>query len=115
MSSTAVSKAKSCYSCRRRKVKCDGARPICGHCLKLPSGRDDCQYPDDGPSQADMLEAQVAVLEDRLAKLQGPGEPVTLFNPHHRGSQHAGLPHSSREAKAATVIGEPPQQTARAL
>ncbi|KAL1737171.1 hypothetical protein EV714DRAFT_241019 [Schizophyllum commune] len=95
--------------------KCDGGRPICGHCLKTPSGHDDCQYPDDGPSQADMLEAQVAVLEDRLAKLQGPGEPVTLHNPHHRSAQHATSPSSTREGRAATMISEPPPQTARVL
>ncbi|TRM66360.1 hypothetical protein BD626DRAFT_487573 [Schizophyllum amplum] len=115
MSSAIPSKAKSCYNCRRRKVKCDGARPICGHCLKTPTGRDDCQYLEDGPSQADMLEAQVAALEDRLAKLQGPGEPITLFNPHQRRAQQPSLPPSSREARAATVVDEPPQQTARAL
>ena len=51
-----------------------------------------------------MLEAQVAVLEDRLAKLQGPGEPVTLHNPHHRSAQHATSPSSTREARAATII-----------
>ena len=37
----------SCVTCRRRKVKCDKTRPICGGCQKA---NEDCVYSDDGPA-----------------------------------------------------------------
>ncbi|TEA13686.1 Sorbicillinoid biosynthetic cluster transcription factor sor3 [Colletotrichum sidae] len=34
----------ACEACRRRKVKCDGARPACGNCWKRTDLRDGCAY-----------------------------------------------------------------------
>ncbi|KAK1984184.1 hypothetical protein LZ30DRAFT_748053 [Colletotrichum cereale] len=34
----------ACEACRRRKVKCDGARPACGNCWKRTDLRDGCTY-----------------------------------------------------------------------
>jgi hypothetical protein len=33
---------RGCYSCKRRKIKCQETRPACGHCLK---GGIKCDYP----------------------------------------------------------------------
>jgi len=41
-------KVLSCMDCRRRKVQCDRALPICGRCEK--AGKP-CSYEDDSPSQ----------------------------------------------------------------
>ncbi|KZL71544.1 fungal specific transcription factor [Colletotrichum tofieldiae] len=34
----------ACEACRRRKVKCDGARPACGNCSKRTDLRNECTY-----------------------------------------------------------------------
>ncbi|OAL57103.1 hypothetical protein IQ07DRAFT_582349 [Pyrenochaeta sp. DS3sAY3a] len=34
----------ACEVCRRRKVKCDGGRPVCGNCSKRPAFRLSCNY-----------------------------------------------------------------------
>ncbi|KXH49471.1 fungal specific transcription factor [Colletotrichum simmondsii] len=34
----------ACEACRRRKVKCDGARPACGNCWKRTDLRNGCTY-----------------------------------------------------------------------
>ena len=41
-------KVLSCMDCRRRKVQCDRATPMCGRCEK--AGKP-CSYEDDSPSQ----------------------------------------------------------------
>ncbi|KAI5209114.1 hypothetical protein E4T39_01010 [Aureobasidium subglaciale] len=41
-------KVLSCLDCRRRKVQCDRALPVCGRCEK--AGKP-CSYEDEGPSQ----------------------------------------------------------------
>ena len=36
--------AVACTDCRRRKLKCDGVRPVCGRCSKRPELRGRCTY-----------------------------------------------------------------------
>ncbi|EJF65111.1 hypothetical protein DICSQDRAFT_132648 [Dichomitus squalens LYAD-421 SS1] len=40
----------ACYQCRARKIRCDGAKPICCNCQKRPSKADHCNY-DSGPNR----------------------------------------------------------------
>ncbi|KAH9942321.1 uncharacterized protein BXZ73DRAFT_97734 [Epithele typhae] len=40
----------ACYQCRARKVRCDGAKPVCCNCEKRPNGADPCSY-DKGPNR----------------------------------------------------------------
>ncbi|KAH8699175.1 hypothetical protein BGW36DRAFT_293602 [Talaromyces proteolyticus] len=40
----------SCHTCRRRKVKCDKAHPICGNCLKNGT---ECNYDTAAPKKGD--------------------------------------------------------------
>ncbi|KAJ6457951.1 hypothetical protein C8R45DRAFT_1032383 [Mycena sanguinolenta] len=37
---------RACTNCRRRKIKCDGVRPICSQCrTRPPRSKEPCQYP----------------------------------------------------------------------
>ncbi|KAK7022189.1 hypothetical protein R3P38DRAFT_1111858 [Favolaschia claudopus] len=63
---------KACCNCRRRKIKCDGGRPECKNCLTSLGFRD-CEYDDDdGPTQSQMLQEQIAVVEARIEELRNP-------------------------------------------
>ena len=48
----------ACESCRARKIRCDGDRPICGPCSQRLHGQQSCLYTKDGPK--DGVEEQVA-------------------------------------------------------
>lgn len=43
-----VRKPPACTQCRKRKIGCDRAKPICGNCVKY--NKPDCFYPD-GPGK----------------------------------------------------------------
>lgn len=59
----------SCLTCRRRKVRCDGTKPVCGSCSRAD---EQCTYSLHDPSAARLLsrldrsEARVAELEEAL-------------------------------------------------
>ncbi|KAJ7063734.1 hypothetical protein C8F01DRAFT_88862 [Mycena amicta] len=64
-----LKRGTACMNCRFLKIKCDGARPICGPCSKHPKD-DECEYTD-GPA--------------RLQELERPEEntpSVTLYDPY---------------------------------
>ncbi|KIP10264.1 hypothetical protein PHLGIDRAFT_125626 [Phlebiopsis gigantea 11061_1 CR5-6] len=69
-SANALQRGKACLSCRKRKMRCDGQRPICTQCVK--GNRDgECQYHDKKQiSRTEMLRAKVAKLEARLRELE---------------------------------------------
>ncbi|KAJ6559857.1 hypothetical protein B0H19DRAFT_1234343 [Mycena capillaripes] len=67
---------KACTNCRRRKIKCDGARPLCNQCrLRPPRSKEPCQYPrpesqiiqDESSSQ--MIET-IHTLKSRIQELE---------------------------------------------
>ncbi|KAK9368339.1 fungal-specific transcription factor domain-containing protein [Lipomyces kononenkoae] len=62
-----LSKRIACVICRRRKLRCDGARPACGTCARL---HHDCVYEEtrrkSGPKRG-----YVKMLEERLAHVEG--------------------------------------------
>ncbi|KAK1973419.1 hypothetical protein LZ30DRAFT_15917 [Colletotrichum cereale] len=58
----------ACTSCRRRKLKCDGQRPVCSSCASM--GRTRCEY-DAGPGVT-----RFAALKTKYEELQ---RRVTLF------------------------------------
>nr|GAT54467.1 predicted protein [Mycena chlorophos] len=67
------------------RQKCDGAKPICGPCLRAPKD-DECEYAD-GPtrSRTKALEDTVQRLEARLHELEHPDETtpsITLYDPY---------------------------------
>ncbi|KAI0028440.1 hypothetical protein K488DRAFT_27143, partial [Vararia minispora EC-137] len=70
--SSALQRGKACLNCRRRKMKCDGVRPVCGPCDHAGRG-DDCEYTDgQGRSRTKMLEETIGRLEARIHELENP-------------------------------------------
>ncbi|KZT03463.1 uncharacterized protein LAESUDRAFT_729034 [Laetiporus sulphureus 93-53] len=60
----------ACLCCRKRKMKCDGLRPVCTQCLKSNRGAD-CQYYEKKHiSRTQLLQQKVAKLEARLRELE---------------------------------------------
>ncbi|THU85456.1 hypothetical protein K435DRAFT_843254 [Dendrothele bispora CBS 962.96] len=62
--------------------KCDGVRPICGPCNA--SGHN-CRYSDGSPSEDQMLQEEIALLESRLEQLQNPAgssRSMSLHSPY---------------------------------
>lgn len=72
------SKRMACVLCRKRKLKCDGARPACATCARLSH---DCVYDEirkkSGPKRGYVkaLEARLAQVETML-KTQDPSPPA---------------------------------------
>ncbi|KAF7364925.1 Fungal-trans domain-containing protein [Mycena venus] len=93
---------KICVHCRRRRVKCDGARPKCGACSRSLSLQD-CEYADEGQTtRTHMLEEQIANVEARIEELQksGPSVPLALQNPYS-ASRHSSS--HSRSSSSSSV------------
>ncbi|CAL1711177.1 unnamed protein product [Somion occarium] len=72
-------KGKACLNCRRRKMKCDCVRPVCGQCVRFNRERD-CEYTDgDQRSRTEILEEQIATLQARIGTLENPVDPVATI------------------------------------
>ncbi|KAI0058715.1 hypothetical protein BV25DRAFT_1810255 [Artomyces pyxidatus] len=106
-SSSTLQRGKACLNCRRRKMKCDGVRPVCGPCSRS-NRSDDCEYTDgQGRTRTQILEENIAQLEARIHELENPesaSASVTLHDPHsaYFQSQH-GSPSSGASSPA---VGE---------
>ncbi|KAH9926098.1 uncharacterized protein B0H18DRAFT_1085062 [Fomitopsis serialis] len=67
---TPLQRGMACLCCRKRKMKCDGLRPVCSQCLKANRGVD-CQYHEKKHvSRTQLLQQKVAKLEARLRELE---------------------------------------------
>ncbi|KAH8112455.1 hypothetical protein DFH11DRAFT_1785696 [Phellopilus nigrolimitatus] len=95
---TVLQRGKACLSCRRRKMKCDGARPYCTQCIR-GNRADDCEYTDgQGRTHTQVLEENVALLQARIQELEAPDlskRPILLHDPYET-SRQAGSSASSR-------------------
>ncbi|KAK0493296.1 hypothetical protein EDD18DRAFT_1108087 [Armillaria luteobubalina] len=95
---------QACIHCRRRKMRCDGARPICGQCSR-GNRSDDCQYKDgQGRTKMEVLEENISRVEARIRELENPqaqGPPVLLNNPYS-------IPGSSPNPSVSTGLVVPP-------
>ncbi|KAL0065433.1 hypothetical protein AAF712_007497 [Marasmius tenuissimus] len=103
-SSKPLKRGKACLTCRFLKIKCDGARPICGPCERHPKD-DPCEYADGpGRSRTRVLEDAVSRLEARLREYENPDESpsVALHNPYHR------LTSSSEEGRLHLAVSSIP-------
>ncbi|KAI0345051.1 hypothetical protein BDW22DRAFT_990093 [Trametopsis cervina] len=70
-----LQRGKACLSCRQRKMRCDGVRPVCSQCSKAHR-ETDCQYQDKKQvSRTEMLRAKVKRLEERLRSLENEQSP----------------------------------------
>ncbi|KAG7098039.1 hypothetical protein E1B28_000015 [Marasmius oreades] len=61
-------RGKACLNCRFLKIKCDGVKPTCGQCIRVPKD-DPCEYTD-GPSRTILLQQNVAQLQARIRELE---------------------------------------------
>ncbi|KAJ7763051.1 Zn(2)-Cys(6) binuclear cluster domain-containing protein [Mycena metata] len=66
-------RGKACINCRHLKIKCDGVRPVCGQCARVPKD-DPCEFTDT-MSRTQELESTVERLQSRLNELQGVAGP----------------------------------------
>ncbi|KAJ6565890.1 hypothetical protein DFH09DRAFT_1363659 [Mycena vulgaris] len=81
-------KGKACINCRRRKIKCDGDKPMCGPCSRYSVAFGDCEYSETGASSGQMLEEQISVLQARIEELEKPkGQRLNLSIPRASGSR----------------------------
>ncbi|KAJ7437288.1 hypothetical protein B0H11DRAFT_2362125 [Mycena galericulata] len=78
---TPLQKGKACVNCRRRKIKCDGAKPMCGPCAKYSTTFSDCEYTEEGISHAQMLEDQISILQTRIEELESPNRSTVSRSP----------------------------------
>ncbi|KAI0030255.1 hypothetical protein K488DRAFT_87926 [Vararia minispora EC-137] len=93
-STSMLPRGKACLNCKHRKMKCDGAQPVCGPCARLE--RRDCEYVQgQAQSSTHSLEKKVANLRARLKDLQDAGSEGSRSNaPSSRSSTPAPSPHA---------------------
>ncbi|KAJ7901078.1 hypothetical protein B0H14DRAFT_2330799 [Mycena olivaceomarginata] len=91
-----LSRGQACFSCRRRKMRCDGVHPICGQCKS--ARRDaDCEYVHGQKrARAEMLQESISQIERRIYELEHPDlnhQPeVVLQQPYPSGTWAADEP-----------------------
>jgi hypothetical protein len=68
---TPLQRGSACLSCRKRKMKCDGSRPVCQQCSRANRAAD-CEY-DDGKTKTrtQILQEKIQRLESRIRELEG--------------------------------------------
>ncbi|KAJ7611661.1 hypothetical protein FB45DRAFT_313702 [Roridomyces roridus] len=97
---TPLQRGSACLSCRKRKLKCDGTRPICTQCIKM-NRDDECEYDDKKQkSRTQKLKEKLSVLEQRLRELESESAAAS---PSGSDASSLGLPltqHSSPELTA---------------
>ncbi|KAF8175475.1 hypothetical protein K438DRAFT_1480685, partial [Mycena galopus ATCC 62051] len=65
-------RGQACFDCRRRKMKCDGVRPICGQC-KRGRREADCEYiSGQKRARAEILQESISQVERRIYELENP-------------------------------------------
>ncbi|KAH9832855.1 uncharacterized protein C8Q71DRAFT_241611 [Rhodofomes roseus] len=63
----------ACMNCRRRKLKCDTAKPVCGQCART-NRHDECEYMDgSSASRTQDLETNLTRLQGRIQELEQQG------------------------------------------
>lgn len=85
-----LQRGSACLSCRRRKMKCDGSRPVCQQCTRA-NRTADCEY-DEGKSKTrtQLLQEKIQRLELRIQEMESSGSyGHSIDNPvygHHDSS-----------------------------
>ncbi|GBE80506.1 hypothetical protein SCP_0302210 [Sparassis crispa] len=84
-SSSTLQRGKACLRCRKRKMRCDGAKPACQQCVRAKKA-DGCEYDDGkGKTRTQLMREHIARLESRIKELETnetSTPSVTLFDPH---------------------------------
>ncbi|KAL7279257.1 hypothetical protein ACG7TL_007098 [Trametes sanguinea] len=88
-------------------MRCDGARPICGQCIRT-NREIDCEYTDGpGPSPTQILEEQIARLESRIRELEHPElvPPSVTLNPATAAALRTQSPSGSIGSAGRSLLG----------
>ncbi|KAJ3842735.1 Zn(2)-Cys(6) binuclear cluster domain-containing protein [Lentinula raphanica] len=93
-------RAKACGNCRRRKVKCDGAKPVCSQCLRLSpheiSEHGNCEYSDTKIKRTgeQVLKDTIKALEARIRELEVTSDAsvVRLHTPYQIQQSNTEVP-----------------------
>ncbi|KAH9857547.1 hypothetical protein C2E23DRAFT_719457 [Lenzites betulinus] len=72
---TALQRGMACLCCRKRKMKCDGARPVCTQCSKANRAAECQYYEKKRTSRTQLLQAKITKLEARLRELESEQTP----------------------------------------
>ncbi|KAJ7765785.1 hypothetical protein B0H16DRAFT_402323 [Mycena metata] len=110
--SPSLPKGSACMDCRRRKIRCDAARPICGPCSRAERF-EDCEYEGNGVSGVQKLEESISQVRARIMSLENPG----VFPPHSSSrTSQTGPPSSHRsQSHSSSAAAMSPQTVALAL
>ncbi|KAJ7750478.1 hypothetical protein DFH07DRAFT_549262 [Mycena maculata] len=103
-----LQRGRACFNCRRKKIRCDGSRPVCGPCRRGGS-TEDCEYTTgQKPAKIEILEANINRVQSRILELEHPQHPpVVLYRPYENSSPSTSISSHSWEA-----IDEPPRDLA---
>ncbi|KAJ7093518.1 hypothetical protein C8R44DRAFT_890740 [Mycena epipterygia] len=92
-------RGKACLNCRHLKIKCDGTRPVCGQCKRVPK-EDQCEFTDT-MSRTQELESTVFRLQSRINELQGAAGPSSYPGPWREQSSPFSASGSSTGSQSA--------------
>ncbi|KAJ7671013.1 hypothetical protein B0H17DRAFT_1085542 [Mycena rosella] len=102
-----LQRGSACLCCRKRKLKCDGTRPVCNQCIKM-NRDEECEYDDKKQkSRTQKLKEKLSVLEQRLRELESESGDAMSPSSSSSGSSSLNLPltqHSSPELAALPSI-----------
>ncbi|KAJ7736591.1 hypothetical protein DFH07DRAFT_753467 [Mycena maculata] len=112
-------RGQACFNCRSRKMRCDGAHPICGQCER-GNRPDDCEYVGAYTrSKVQILQENIAHVENRIYELEHPLEAQPGFRlqqPYSSAStsHHPGAAHSAQTDNLGNAA-EPPMEMVQKL
>ncbi|GAA5875400.1 hypothetical protein JCM8547_004397 [Rhodosporidiobolus lusitaniae] len=95
-----LERGKACLTCRRRRVKCDGARPICGRCSKSARAH--------GEDPADLVCVYDASVPKRQPKDKTGGGEGSQETEDDRVAQLAAEVAALKQLLAGQVASQPP-------
>ncbi|KAF9531595.1 hypothetical protein CPB83DRAFT_848430 [Crepidotus variabilis] len=99
-----LQRGKACLRCRKRKMRCDGAKPACQQCNRAKKG-DSCEYDDGkGKTRTQLLRETIVKLEQRVKELEDPEyvpPAVSLFDPSSQSM------HSRSHSVSSSSLGSP--------
>ncbi|PWY68184.1 hypothetical protein BO83DRAFT_439094 [Aspergillus eucalypticola CBS 122712] len=105
-----VRRAKACNTCRRKKVKCDGKRPICSpcHAFNLSCGYQDVmdRRKRESRTYVEQLEKRIEKMQEQLESLTRSGSEIQRGVENTRRSTSPGT-----SVESNTNYGEPEDPT----
>ncbi|KAL1684803.1 hypothetical protein GGG16DRAFT_67619 [Schizophyllum commune] len=106
---SALQRGSACLCCRKRKLKCDGTRPVCRQCIKM-NRADECEFDDrKQKSRTQKLREKLAMLERKVRELEADthGESSTSSGSSSGSSTHACASPDADAIADTLFTGEP--------